>query len=181
MPKGQTAGSVTVKAGEYKERATETLSVASGSGYAAGDNAGAKITVLPKPKLSFNATMYTVTPGAKLEVTMKCTNAAEMTLPLPVSLRFPDGTVVKQVEFSPEHTIYQYKIPIPKDWTVPYYLTMYNEAAKKQGTKIRVKMLDLDRQKGIYKVETKENKIAISFDCGFDNKFTQYILDTLDE
>lgn len=181
ISRGETSGSLTVKAGQYKERSTETYSIASGDGYAAGDKSSVKITVLPKPRLSFYAEHYTARPGTKLTVNMKCLNASEMTIPLNVTLYQSDGKALGTFEFNEKKGSNSYSYTFPENWEAPFYLYMYNEAAKKKATQIPVKVEDLSRQKGIFRVETEEKKIAISFDCGFANKYTQYILDTLDE
>ena len=181
IPRGGTSGTLSVKAGQYKERSSETYSIASGEGYAAGDKSKVKVTVLPKPRLSFYAEYYTARPGSKLSVTMKCTNASEMTIPLPVTLRQSDGKILGTFEFNEKKSTNTYKYTFPENWEAPFSLSMYNEVTKKKATQIPVKVADLNRQKGIFSVDTKEKKIAISFDCGFANKYTQYILDTLDE
>ena len=86
IPQGETSGTLTVKAGQYKERSTETYSIVSGSDYAVGNNSKAQITVLPKPRLVFYAEQYTASPGSKLTVNMKCLNASEMTIPIKVTV-----------------------------------------------------------------------------------------------
>ena len=181
IPQGETSGTLTVKAGQYKERSTETYSIVSGSDYAVGNNSKAQITVLPKPRLVFYAEQYTASPGSKLTVNMKCLNASEMTIPIKVTLYQSDGKALKTFEFNEKTGSYAYKYTFPENWEAPDYLYMYNEASKKKAAQVPVKVTDLSRQKGIYRVDTAEKKIAISFDCGFANKYTQYILDTLDE
>ena len=181
IPRGETSGTLTVRAGQYKERSSETYSVAAGSDYAAGEKSSVKVSVLPKPRLSFYAEKYTANPGAKLSVNLWCLNASEMTIPLKVTLRQSDGRTVESFEFSDKKKSYNYKYTFPEDWEAPFYLYMYNETTGKKAAQIPVKVMDTNRMKGIYSVETQEKKIAISFDCGFANKYTQYILDTLDE
>ena len=181
IPRGKTSGSLKVNAGEYKNGDTEKYSVSAGTGYTPADNNAAAVTVLPKPQLTFYADHYTASPGQKLSINLKCMNAAALTLPLDVSLRLADGTVIEHFEFGGSKSSYTYKYKLSEDCEIPYSFIMYNEAAKKKATQIPVKITDLNRQKGVFRVDTKEKKIAISFDCGFDNKYTQYILDTLDE
>lgn len=181
IPKGKTSGRLEVRAGEYKKGGRETYALSAGAGYAPSDSSEVSVTVLPKPQLSFYADHYTASPGQNLAVNLKCLNAAELTLPLDISLRLADGTVIDHFEFGGDKASYSYKFKLSEDCAIPYSLVMYNEAAKKKAAQVPVKITDLNRQKGIYRVDTKEKKIAISFDCGFNNLYTQYILDTLDE
>ena len=181
VPRGKTSGSLQLKAGEYKKGAAESFSVSAGAGYASAENSAVSVTVLPKPRLTFFAEYYTAAPGQNLTINMKCLNAAELTLPLDVSLRLADGTVIDHFEFGGEKVSYSYKYRLSENCATPYSFVMYNENAKKKAAEIPVKITDINRQNGVFQVDTVEKKIAISFDCGFDNKFTQYILDTLDE
>ena len=57
---------------------------------------------------------------------------------------------------------------------------MYNELTGTKCASIPVMVTDASKP-GIRRVDTTEKKIALGFDCGYNNVYTDYILDTLDE
>ena len=136
IPSGKTSGSLQVKAGEYKKTNTESFSVSAGAGYSSAEADAVSITVLPKPRLTFFAEHYTAAPGQNLTVNMKCLNAEELTLPLDVSLRLADGTVIDHFEFGGEKASYSYKYRLSENCAIPYSFVMFNEAANKKAAEI---------------------------------------------
>lgn len=177
---GETVGTQTVAAGNYQESATETYSLAAGKGYTVSGEA-CTLQVFPLPKLAFMGKYYIVTAGRSVPINVYCKNPESLILPLPLSVRLSDGTVVADFTLDANTTRAMPTVKVPKDWRIPCALTLFNEASGKEITRIPVRVLDSDRQHGVRRVETDENKIAVSFDCGFENKYTDYILDTLDE
>lgn len=177
---GETVGTQTVAAGSYQESTAETYSLAAGKDYTvAGEDC--VLTVLPMPKLAFQGRYYIVTAGKELTANVYCKNPESLKIPLHLSLRQSDGAVVADFTLDANTSRVKPTVKVDKDWKIPYGLTLFNEDAGKACARIPVKILDSDRQHGVRRVETDENRIAISFDCGFENKFTDYILDTLDE
>jgi Predicted xylanase/chitin deacetylase len=181
IPKGEKSGTLSLTTGKYKKIVTETYSVAPGTGYTAGNPSSVEVTVLPVPELEFNAQYYTALPGKDLTVKMKCKNASLLTIPVEATLRLPSGEVLERFEFSSQNNSARYQFTLPEEIEPPYYLYLYNEASKEIARQIPLKVENEERKRGIYSVDTEEKKIAISFDCGFANKYTEYILDTLDE
>ena len=177
---GETVGTQTVAAGSYQESTAETYSLAAGKDYTvAGEDC--VLTVLPMPKLAFMGQYYMVTAGRSVPINVYCKDPESLLLPLPLSVRLSDGTEVASFTLDSQTKRAKPTVKVPKDWKLPAYLTLYNEASGKECARIALKVIDNDRQHGVRRVETDENRIAISFDCGFENKFTDYILDTLDE
>ena len=180
IPAGQKTGSVEVKAGSYGKTTTENLTLKENSAFASSEKAKAKVKVLPKPSISFNAKFLMVSAGRELKVYFKCKNADQFTVALPVSLRKGDGTVLKKFTVNAENGSFYHKLKVEKNWTFPYSLTVYNELTGKKCASIPVMVTD-NNKPGIRKVDTTEKKIALGFDCGYNNLYTDYILDTLDE
>ena len=103
-----------------------------------------------------------------------------MKTPLPISLRTNEGKILKEYTVDPLNYSFQYALTVENDWAFPYALNVYNEITGSVCASIPVMVNDPDRR-GIRRVETTEKKIALGFDCGYNNVYTDYILDTLDE
>lgn len=180
IPAGQKGGSVEVKAGSYGKTTEECYTLQKNSAFDASGNAEAKVKVLPKPSISFNANFLMTSVGRNLKVYFKCKNADQISVALPISLRNNDGTILEKYTIDTSHSSFQHTVKIEKNWKFPYTLTVYNELTGTKCASIPVMVTDASKP-GIRRVDTTEKKIALGFDCGYNNVYTDYILDTLDE
>lgn len=180
IPAGDTKGSVRIKAGNYSKTSVEKYSLLSDSAFTTDGKGDVEIKVLPGPVVSFNASFLMAVVGKKVNVYFKCKNASEMKTPLPISLRTNEGKILKEYTVDPLNYSFQYALTVENDWAFPYALNVYNEITGSVCASIPVMVNDPDRR-GIRRVETTEKKIALGFDCGYNNVYTDYILDTLDE
>ena len=180
VPAGSTVGTTEIKAGSYSKKTVQTFQLNENSHFSISEKGAAKVTVLSKPNMSFNADFLMAVVGKKFNIYCRCKNASERTLPLPISLRTRDGKVLENYTIDKTHSSFQYAVTIDKDWEFPYSLEIHNELTDSACSRIPVMVCDT-KKPGIRKVDTSENKIALGFDCGYNNKFTDYILDTLDE
>ena len=180
IPAGDTKGSVRTKAGKYSKTSVEKYSLKSSSAFTTDGKSNVEIKVLPAPVVSFNASFIMAVAGKKVNVYFKCKNASELTVPLPISLRTNEGKILKEYKVDPFNASFQYALTVENDWVFPYALNVYNELTGTVCASIPVMVNDPDRR-GIRRVETTEKKIALGFDCGYNNVYTDYILDTLDE
>ena len=180
VPAGETVGSVKTRAGKYGKSAVESYSLSANAAFATEGKGTVAVTVLPKPVISFNADYITAVAGKKINVYFKCKNASEMSVSLPVTLRTNEGKILQKYTIDKDHSSFQAALTVEKDWVLPYGLNVFNEKTGSSCASIPVMVIDPDR-KGIRKVKTTEKKIALGFDCGYNNVYTDYILDTLDE
>lgn len=184
VPMGQTVGKTELTATSYSgnldRSKAKTYTLNSGDGYVTTGNSKVMVAVLPKPNFTFNADFLMVNAGKKLKINFRCKNAGSMSVSLPISLRTADGTVIDKYTLDKSHSAFQHTLTVPRDWKFPYYVSVYNELTGTECKKIPVMVIDNDKP-GIRRVDTTEKKIALGFDCGYNNKFTDYILDTLDE
>lgn len=180
IPAGETKGSIKIKAGKHSRTSLETYSVKSNAAFVTEGRGQVEVKVLPKPEISFNASFIMAVVDKKVYVYFKCKNASEMSVPLPISLRTNEGKILKKFTVDSNNSSFQYALTVEKDWVLPYALKVYNEITGSVCVSIPVMVTDLNRS-GIRKVETTEKKIALGFDCGYNNVYTDYILDMLDE
>ncbi len=180
IPAGQTSGSVGVKAGSYGRITTETFTLIDNGAFQSSGKSEAKVKVLPKPNVSFNANFLMTSVGRELKVYFKCKNADQMSVELPISLRTNDGKVLEKYTVDSSHSSFHHTVAIGKKWKFPYALKVFNELTGKECASIPVMVTDTGKP-GIRRVDTAEKKIALGFDCGYNNVYTDYILDTLDE
>ena len=179
IPSGGQSGSVEMTAGKSDKAVVKTYTLNSSSAFTS-EKSTVSVRILPKPAITFNASFLMASVGKQIKVYFKCKNATQMTVALPISLRAHDGTVLQQYSVDTSHTSFEYSLKIDKDWEFPYSLEVHNELTDTTCATIPVMVTDLNKP-GIRKVETTEKKIALGFDCGYNNKFTDYILDTMDE
>jgi Predicted xylanase/chitin deacetylase len=177
---GQSQGSVEVTAGSYAKTTSEAFALKENGAFRSVESDKVSVRVLPKPQMSFNATFLMVAAGRKLTVNFKCKNYKEMTVPLPVTLRKADGTILASFTVDQLHHAFSHQVTIEKNWQFPYSLEIHNELTDSAAATVPVMVIDADRP-GIRRVDTTEKKIALGFDCGYNNIYTDYIMDMLDE
>lgn len=180
IPAGQTEGSVEVKAGSYSKAKTESYALQKNGAFDVPDNAKANVKVLPKPAMTFNASFLMISAGRNLKVYFKCRNADQISVGLPISLRTKDGKILEKYTVDEKHSSFQHTVKIEKNWKFPYGLKVVNELTGAECASIPVMVSDVGKP-GIRRVDTTEKKIALGFDCGYNNVYTDYIMDTLDE
>lgn len=174
---GESSGKLAVTAGDYSQTVSVVYSVQEGKGYAVGK--GTQITVLLSPSLAFPASIGVASEGRTMTVNLRCRNADQMTIPLPASLRDEKGTVLSTFSFDALHPICQCEIPSPDAADFSHRLYLYNDVTGQVSASMPVAVFAPSRP-GIRQVEAK-GKIALGFDCGYGNRYTEYILDMLDE
>ncbi|MBO5670731.1 MAG: polysaccharide deacetylase family protein, partial [Clostridia bacterium] len=137
------------------------------------------VKVLSIPYLDFGEMLYTVRAGGTFDVDMICRNYENIEGELNAVLCMPDGTEITRTVFNSTTGTAKYDITVPTDWEFPLILTLKDDAGKYASTEVSVAVID-ESKPGIRKVD-RTGAVALSFDCGFENEYTQYILDTLDE
>lgn len=174
---GETSGALAVTVEDYPQTTSIAYSVQAGTGYAGGK--GTQITVLPSPSLAFPASIGVASEGRTMTVNVFCRNADQMTIPLPASLRDENGTVLSSFSFDALHSTCQCEFSSPDAAAFSHRLYLYNDITGQSCASMPVAVFAPSRP-GIRQVEAK-GKIALGFDCGYGNRYTEYILDMLDE
>lgn len=179
VPSGQTVGSVEITAPKSSETAVKTYTLSGNDSFTA-ETKSVKVKILPKPVMTFNANFLMASVGKQVKVYFKCKKASQMTVPLPVSLRLANGKVLQKFTVDKTHGSFEYLMKIGSDWEFPFSLEIHNDLTDTACKTIPVMVTDLNKP-GIRRVDTTEKKIALGFDCGYNNKFTDYIMDVMDE
>lgn len=180
VPAGSSKGSLQLTAGVYTEGERRiSYKINRKKEYKRVKPYTQTVTVLAQPCFSFDKSMYTVKVGEVLSLEISCTNNENLREDVSASLCLPDGTELTSLSFSKETGWKMFEYTIPEDWEYPLILTLKDKAGVLAPAQAKIAVIDESRP-GIRRVDTT-GAIALSFDCGFENEYTQYILDTLDE
>lgn len=180
LPGGETALTLTLKTPEVAKQATYELSIIPGENYAPGKHANAKLVVIEGLTIVPFVDGYVFARADNpLTLNYEARNTGALNASTAFELRDEDGRALATANFSKSYPRQAFKLDIPADWTGIHTVAVWMGDRKLSSD---VQIIINTGASPLYRVETNENKIAVTIDCGAGSAWNaERWLDLLDK